>query len=33
VSKKQLISFQVDSDKVDALDALAKALDRTVPIF
>jgi predicted transcriptional regulator len=28
VSKKQLISFQIDSDKVDALDALAKALDR-----
>jgi len=28
VSKKQLISFQIDSDKMDALDALAKALDR-----
>lgn len=28
MSKKQLISFQIDSDKVDALDALAKALDR-----
>jgi predicted transcriptional regulator len=28
VPKKQLISFQIDSDKVDALDALAEALDR-----
>ena len=28
MSKKQLIRFQIDSDKVDALDALAKALDR-----
>jgi predicted transcriptional regulator len=28
VAKKQLIRFQIDSDKVDALDALAEALDR-----
>jgi predicted transcriptional regulator len=28
VSNKQLISFQIDSDKMDALDALAKVLDR-----
>jgi len=26
--EKQTISFRLDSDKVDALDALAKALDR-----
>ena len=26
--KKQLISFQIESDKLDALDALAEALDR-----
>lgn len=28
MSKKRLISFQIDSDKVDALDAMAKMLDR-----
>lgn len=28
VSNKQLISFQIDVDKVDALDAMAKTLDR-----
>ena len=28
MSKKQLISFQIDSDKVDALDVMAKALER-----
>jgi predicted transcriptional regulator len=26
--EKQTISFRIDSDKVDALDVLAKALDR-----
>jgi predicted transcriptional regulator len=26
--EKQTISFRLDSDKVDALDVLAKALDR-----
>lgn len=28
MAKKQLIRFQMDSDKVNALDALAEALDR-----
>ena len=28
MSKKQLIGFQIDSDKMDALDALAKVLGR-----
>lgn len=28
MSKKQLVRFQIDSDKMDALDALAKVLDR-----
>jgi predicted transcriptional regulator len=28
VSKKQLISFQIDSDKVNALDALSKVMNQ-----
>lgn len=28
MSNKQSISFQIDADKVDALDAMAKTLDR-----
>ena len=28
MAKKQLISFRIDSNMVDALDALAEALDR-----